>query len=76
MAKLRPVPNFVEIGQTATDMVILRFFQDGGRPPSWICDACFQTTHEGHLVVFITAQNLVGINAVVSIICNFYYFAT
>ena len=22
------------------DVVIFRFFHDGGRPPSWICDAC------------------------------------
>ena len=27
-----------------------------------------ETTHEGHLVVFITVQNLVGIDAVVLII--------
>ena len=26
---------------------------------------CVRTTHEGHLVVFITVQNLVGIDAVV-----------
>jgi len=42
-------------------------FQYGGFPPSWICDAHVWTTHEGHLVVFITVQNLVGIDAVVSI---------
>jgi len=48
-------------------MANFRFFQDGGRPPSWICDARIWTTHEGHLVVFITVQNLVGIDAVVSI---------
>ena len=47
------------------DMAIFRFFQDGGRPPSWICNACVGTIHEGHLVVFITVQNLVGIDAVV-----------
>ena len=29
------------------------FFQDGGRPPSWICDACFGTTHEGHDHVYV-----------------------
>jgi len=38
------------------DMAIFRFFEDGGRPPSWICDACGRTTQEGHLVVFITAK--------------------
>jgi len=58
------------------DMAIFRFFQDGGRPPSWICYACVGTTHEGHLVVFITVQNLVGIDAVFLIICTFFDFAT
>jgi len=54
-------------------MTIFRFFQDGGRLPSWICDACVGTTHEGHLVVFITVQNLVEIDvdALVLIICTF-----
>ena len=37
-------------------MAIFRFFQDGGRLPSWICNACFWTTNEGHLVVFIAAK--------------------
>jgi len=50
---------------------IFRFLQDGDRPPSSVCDAHVWTTHESHLVVFITVQNLVGINAVVSIICKF-----
>jgi len=45
--------------------------QDGGRPPSWICYTPVWTTHEQHLVVFVTAQNLVGIGAVVSVLCNF-----
>ena len=49
------------------DMAIFRFFQDDGCPPYWICDAHVWTTHEGHLVVFITVQNLVGINTLVSI---------
>jgi len=34
------------------------------------------TTHEGHSVVFITVQNLVGIDAVVLIICTFFDFAS
>jgi len=50
-------------------MKICKFFQDGGRPPSWICDAYVGTAYEGHLVAFITVQNLVGIDAVVLIIC-------
>jgi len=36
------------------DMAIVRFFQDGGRPPSWIGNKCVWTTDEGHLIVFIT----------------------
>ena len=50
-------------------------FQDGGRPPFWICLTHFWTTHEAHLVVFLGVQNLVGIHVVVSIIWNFEYFA-
>jgi len=46
---LEPRPRYGHFG----------FFQDGGRPLSWICDSCVWTTHEGHLVVFITVQNLV-----------------
>jgi len=47
-------------------------FQDGSRPPSWICYVCVRTTHEQHLVVFIAVQNLVGIDAIVLIICMFF----
>jgi len=47
-------------------MAIFRFFQDGGRPPSWSCYVCVWTTYKGHLVVIIAVQNLVGIDAVVS----------
>ena len=51
-------------------------FQDGGSPPSWICCVGNWTTHEGRLAVFITVQNLIGIDAVVIglfilIICKF-----
>ena len=57
-------------------MAIFYFFQDGSCPPSCICDACVGTSHGGHLVVFITVQNLVGIDAVVLIICTFFDFAS
>jgi len=46
----------------------LTFFQNGGRPPSWICWALTGTTHDDHLVVSIIMPNLVKIDAVVSII--------
>jgi len=47
-------------------------FQYGSCPPSWTCDARVWTTHKGHLVVFITVQNLVRIDTAVSIICKFF----
>jgi len=47
---------------------IFSIFQDGGRPPSWICLPHFWTTNEAYMVVFICVQNLVGIHAVVAII--------
>jgi len=52
------------------------FFQDVGRPPSWICVARVWTTHEEYLVAFITVQNLVGIGVVVLKICEFKYYAS
>ena len=45
-------------------MAIQRFYQNGGRPPSWISRARTGTTHEDYLVVFIVVLNLVGIAAV------------
>jgi len=62
-------PNSVAIDQTVAE--VFRFFKDGGRSPSWIYDARVSTTHEEHLVAFITLQNLVGIDTVVLIICKF-----
>jgi len=50
------------------------FSQYGDFLPYWICDAHVWTTHEGHLVVFITMQNLVGIDAAVLITCMFFDF--
>ena len=76
-AELRLRAKFCQIrSNRGQDRTIFRFFQDGGRPPSWICYACVGTTHEWHLVVFITVQNVVGINAVVLIICTFFDFAS
>jgi len=41
-------------------MAIFGLFHDVGCPPSWIGDARVWITHEWHLMVFITVQNLVG----------------
>jgi len=45
----------------------LTFFQNGGRPPSWICWAPFGTTHDDLLLVYNAVLNLAEIDAVVSI---------
>ena len=49
------------------DTAIQRFFQNGGRPPSWICWAPTMTKHDDHFVVSIVVPNLVKINAAVPI---------
>ena len=49
----------------------LTVFQNGGRPPSWICRARIGTTPEVYLVVFIVVLNLVWMAAVLSIIWKF-----
>ena len=51
--------------QRYSDLTV--FFQNGGRPPSWISWAPIETTHDDHLMVSIVVQNLVEIDAVVSI---------
>ena len=59
------------IGQTVAE--IWRFFHFSKRRPSAILDllcACLDHARRVYLVAFITVQNLVGINAVVSIICK------
>ena len=32
------VPNFIKIGQTVAEIWRFNGFQNGGRPPSWICE--------------------------------------
>jgi len=70
------MPNFVEIGQIAAE--IWRFFDFSKmaavRHLGFVM--CVWTTHEGHLVVFIIVQNLVGIDAVGLIICMFFDFSS
>jgi len=51
------------------------FKMAGDRHSSWICFRHTWTTHKEYLVVSITVQNLVMINAVVSIIRAFQYLA-
>ena len=49
------------------DMAFNGFFQNGGRSPSWIRWAPIGTTHYDRLTDSIVVQNLVEIDAVVSI---------
>ena len=51
--------------QRYSDLTV--FFQNGGLPPSWICWAPIGTTHDEFLMVSIVVQNLVEIDALVSI---------
>jgi len=45
-AKLRHRAKFRgDMSNRSGDMAIFPFFQDGGRPPSWISDAHVWTTH-------------------------------
>jgi len=65
------IPNFAKTGRTVLEIEQIFDFQDGGRPPSWICFTRVGTTHEEYLVVFVTVQNLVVIGAVISTACKF-----
>jgi len=69
------LPNFIKIGQTVTELWRFNGFQNGGRPPSWICWAPIGNTHDDFLMVSIVVQNFVEMDAVVSITWNFQYFA-
>jgi len=64
------VPNLVAIGQTFAEISRFNGFQNGGRPPSW--SRVWRLYHPQRVFgAFITVQNLVEINAVVSIIHKF-----
>ena len=64
------MPNFVKIG--CEDIKIF-WFQDGGRPPSWISLGHIWTTHSDYLGVSISLYNLLMIDAVVFVIWTFQY---
>jgi len=57
------------------DITFFSIFQDGGHPSSWICLRRIWTTNKVYLVVFITGQNFVMIDAVVSVTWKFQYLA-
>jgi len=67
---LRSVKPFPRYGE-------FRFFKMAAvRHLGFVVCMYIRTTHEGHLVDFIAVQNLVGIGAVVLIICTFIDFAS
>ena len=54
------MPYFIKIGQTVSEIWQFNvFFQNGGRPPSWISWASIGTTRGNHLVVSIVVPNLI-----------------
>ena len=59
------------------DMAIFRFFckMAAVRHLGFVM-LCVWTTHERHFMVFTAVQNLVGIDAVVVIICTFFDFSS
>ena len=71
---------FGDVGSACVDIrppsktdVLVSIFHDGGRPPSSITYTTVWTTHEEHLVVFVTVQNLVGISGVVSVFVRSFF---
>ena len=62
------VPNLIKIGLMVAEILWFNgFFQNGGLSPSWIRWAPIGTTHYDRLTDSIVVQNLVEIDAVVSI---------
>ena len=59
------MPNFVKLVNRRKD---IKIFQDGSRPPSWICLGHIWTSNSEYLGVSITLPNLFIIDAVVFII--------
>ena len=45
-AKMHHHANFLQIGQGVAEIWPFSIFQDGGRPPSWMCYTRVWTTHE------------------------------
>jgi len=66
--------NFVAIDQTVAEICCISVFQSSGLPPSWICCTHVWTTHEEYLMVFIVVQNLVKVDAVVSVMQVFIFY--
>ena len=66
------MPYIVAIGQAVTE---IRYFFDISKIV-FVRHLKFvmQMQHEGHLAVFITLKNLVRIDTIIWIMCNFKYF--
>ena len=50
------VPNFIKIGRTVAEIWRFNSFQNGGRPPSWICEIRFLIIYavKGHILHELT----------------------
>jgi len=57
------VTNFVAIGQAVSEVWrFFDFFSKWRPPPSWICFVRVWSTRKEYLLLFITVQNMVGID--------------
>jgi len=65
------VQNFVLIDQTVPEIWWFFGVSKSRSPTIWICCVHVWTTREEYLVVFITVQNLAGIDSVLLIMCKF-----
>jgi len=61
------MPYLIKIGQTVAEISRFNGFQNGGRRHLGFVRRTLGTTHDDHLVVSIVVQNLVEIDAVISI---------
>ena len=76
-AYLRAIVIYAYWRRSLTPQPKYHYFSDFSRwcrPPFWICYVHIWTTHDDNLVVYIGVQNLVGIQAVVLILCEFFIF--
>jgi len=69
------LPDFLKMVKRLQRYHNLTVYQNGGHLPNWICWTFSGTTHDDYFVVFIVVQNLVRIDAAVSVIWKFWCFA-
>jgi len=58
------MPNFIKIGKTVAEIWQFNGFQNGGRPPSWICE--IQLLQRSERLIGISIPNFVEIGQTVA----------